>query len=325
MSRSDSPREICRSPERRTIGWPPSSKTPASNDSRVRVDGFSKTSATDRPSSGLASSGCAFIAAARSIRASSSSRASSVPSRKCRTGKRGILRPRCEVLTWNLYHGRAVPPAGRDLFEDFATHIAGWQWDVALLQEVPPWWPRPLAERSRASMRMCITGRTLVLPLQRFMADRRPDLMKSWGGGSNAILVRRGRIVAHREERLRRLPERRWMHARRARRRHVDRQPPRADPAAPAAGGGHRPGVGGAEPLGGRRAARAARRRLQHRRPGARGPREDRRRRGRLPLRARRHARVGRRSSTRGRSATTRPLRFDVRAGEGPGRFSRRG
>ena len=117
------------------------------------------------------------------------------------------------VLTWNLYHGRSVPPSGRDLFEDFAAHIAGWDWDVALLQEVPPWWPRPLAERSRASMRMCITGRTLVLPLQRFVADRLPDLMKSWGGGSNAILVRRARIVDHREERLRRLPERRWMHA----------------------------------------------------------------------------------------------------------------
>ena len=51
VSRSDSPRAICSSPERSTIGWPPSSNTPASNDSRVRVDGFSKTSATERPSS----------------------------------------------------------------------------------------------------------------------------------------------------------------------------------------------------------------------------------------------------------------------------------
>src|SRR5947209_8170304 len=24
------------------------------------------------------------------------------------------------VLTWNLFHGRAVPPAGRELFEEFA-------------------------------------------------------------------------------------------------------------------------------------------------------------------------------------------------------------
>ena len=117
------------------------------------------------------------------------------------------------VLTWNVFHGRADPPAGRDLFEDFVARVAAWEWDVALLQEVPPWWPLPLAERARASMRISITGRTLVLPLQRFLADRWPDLMKSWGGGSNAILVRGQRITAHREQVLRHLPERRWMHA----------------------------------------------------------------------------------------------------------------
>lgn len=117
------------------------------------------------------------------------------------------------VLTWNLYHGRAVPPARRDLFGDFAARIAGWEWDVALLQEVPPWWPRPLAELAGASMRMCVTSRTIVLPLQRALADRWPDLMKSWGGGANAILVRGTRVVGHRERRLRRLPERRWVHA----------------------------------------------------------------------------------------------------------------
>ncbi|HEX8085697.1 MAG TPA: endonuclease/exonuclease/phosphatase family protein [Solirubrobacteraceae bacterium] len=117
------------------------------------------------------------------------------------------------VLTWNVFHGRAVPPAGRDLYEDYAALIASWAWDVALLQEVPPWWPRPLAERARASMRMNITGRNQLLFLRRLLADRWPDVMKSWGGGSNAILVRGARIVEHREERLRWWPERRWMHA----------------------------------------------------------------------------------------------------------------
>ena len=118
-----------------------------------------------------------------------------------------------KVLTWNVYHGRSVPPSGRDLFEDFATLLASWDWDVALLQEVPPWWPRPLAERARASMRMNVTGRNQGMFVRRRLADRWPDVMKSWGGGSNAILVRDARIVEHREERLRWWPEQRWMHA----------------------------------------------------------------------------------------------------------------
>ena len=51
------------------------------------------------------------------------------------------------VLTWNLMHGRAVPGAGRDLQAEFCDALGGWEWDVALLQEVPPWWPRTLAQR----------------------------------------------------------------------------------------------------------------------------------------------------------------------------------
>ena len=116
------------------------------------------------------------------------------------------------VLTWNLFHGRAVPPAGRDLLPDFATAIAGWDWDVALLQEVPPWWPAPLARASGASMRMALTARHELLPLRRALARRWPDVMKSNGGGSNAILVRGGPIAEHRRLRLRCWPERRVVH-----------------------------------------------------------------------------------------------------------------
>ena len=118
-----------------------------------------------------------------------------------------------KVLTWNLFHGRAQPPAGRDLYPEFERAIAGWDWDVALLQEVPPWWPLPLARAAAASMRMTLTNRHEGLPLRRFVADRWPDLIKSNGGGSNAILVRGASIAEHRAVRLRRLPERRWMHA----------------------------------------------------------------------------------------------------------------
>jgi endonuclease/exonuclease/phosphatase family metal-dependent hydrolase len=117
-----------------------------------------------------------------------------------------------QVLTWNLFHGRARPPAGRDLLEEFATALAAWPWDVALLQEVPPWWPEPLARRCRASMRMALTSRNELLPLRRWLAVRWPDVVRSGGGGSNAILVRGERVLDHRRLLLRRLPERRALH-----------------------------------------------------------------------------------------------------------------
>jgi len=117
------------------------------------------------------------------------------------------------VLTWNLMHGRSVPPSGRDLLDEFSTALAAWEWDVALLQEVPPWWPPALAARLGAESRHVLTSRNGLLPLRRAIARRWPDLIKSSGGGANAILARRDRIVAHRAQRLCRLPERRFVHA----------------------------------------------------------------------------------------------------------------
>jgi endonuclease/exonuclease/phosphatase family metal-dependent hydrolase len=134
------------------------------------------------------------------------------------------------VLTWNLYHGRAVPPAGRDLRSEFtAALLAGWDWDVALLQEVPPWWPPALARACDAEARSVLTSRNALLALRRFIAERAPDLIKSNGGGANAILVRASAtgaarpkaaqagvaapIVEHRSVRLRCWPERRICHA----------------------------------------------------------------------------------------------------------------
>ena len=117
------------------------------------------------------------------------------------------------VLTWNLFHGRAVPGARRELFEEFASAIGRWGWDVALLQEVPPWWPAGLAAKLGAAQRTVLTSRNALLPLRRAVAVRRPDLIKSNGGGANAVLVRGQLILEHRALLLGRFPERRWMQA----------------------------------------------------------------------------------------------------------------
>ncbi len=116
------------------------------------------------------------------------------------------------VLTWNLYHGRTVPPCGRSVLTEFAAALDGWEWDAALLQEVPPWWPPLLAEATASQQRTQLTSRNWVLPLQQAISDRNPDILKSWGGGANAILVRGAEILEHRAERLRRRPEARWVH-----------------------------------------------------------------------------------------------------------------
>jgi endonuclease/exonuclease/phosphatase family metal-dependent hydrolase len=125
-----------------------------------------------------------------------------------------LARVRARVLTWNLKHGRAVPSAGRDLFDDFALTLARWAWDVALLQEVPPWWPSRLGSQLGADWRMVLTSRNLGLPMRRALAVRWPDAIKSNGGGANAVLVRTEgglSITAHGVLRLTWLPERRWL------------------------------------------------------------------------------------------------------------------
>jgi len=117
------------------------------------------------------------------------------------------------VLTWNLFHGRSLPGSGRDLTAEFAETIAGWAWDVALLQEVPPWWGPALGRASGASARTALTSRNALLPLRKALATRFPDVVKSEGGGSNTILVRGQAIVEHRYATLRLRPERRVVHA----------------------------------------------------------------------------------------------------------------
>jgi endonuclease/exonuclease/phosphatase family metal-dependent hydrolase len=116
------------------------------------------------------------------------------------------------ILTWNLFHGRSVPDTPRELLPEFSALIAEWEWDVALLQEVPPWWPPLLARACSADQRMVLTSRNWGLWVRREISVRNPELLKANGGGCNAILVRGAAIVDHRTERLALLPERRWMH-----------------------------------------------------------------------------------------------------------------
>jgi endonuclease/exonuclease/phosphatase family metal-dependent hydrolase len=120
------------------------------------------------------------------------------------------------VLSWNLFHGRSVPDTPRELLTEFGTTLGRWEWDVALLQEVPPWWAEPLARATGSSAaRVALTSRNQLLGVRAAFARRRPDLLKSNGGGANAILVRpaAGAVVAHERHVLRRLPERRVAHA----------------------------------------------------------------------------------------------------------------
>ena len=117
------------------------------------------------------------------------------------------------VLSWNLMHGRSVPGSGRDLLPEFTDALSGWDWDIALLQEVPPWWPAGLARALGCEQRAVLTSRNAALPVRRWVARRAPDLIKSNGGGADAILARSDRIAFHASRQLTRWPERRQVHA----------------------------------------------------------------------------------------------------------------
>lgn len=146
------------------------------------------------------------------------------------------------MVSWNLFHGRDRAPDGslhtwrsrllrltergsthaqvnRDLFEQFSALLAGAEWDVALLQECPPWWAESLATACGAEPHLVLTARNLpsgLRRLQAFAGRLTPDLIGSWEGGCNLTLVRttdprRTAVAERRELTLTRSPETRRM------------------------------------------------------------------------------------------------------------------
>jgi endonuclease/exonuclease/phosphatase family metal-dependent hydrolase len=101
----------------------------------------------------------------------------------------------------------------RPLLDEFARVLGELQWDVALLQEAPPRWFGELRRRTGAAGVRVLTSRNVLPPLQGALADWNPDLIASWEGGSNQILIREpARIAEQRTLTLTRKPERRTMH-----------------------------------------------------------------------------------------------------------------
>ncbi len=78
----------------------------------------------------------------------------------------------------------------QSLEEQFADLIAAAEWSVCLLQETPPAWARGLGHRTGADVIGALTSRNQLACITRPVARRRPDLLGSWEGGSNVILVR---------------------------------------------------------------------------------------------------------------------------------------
>jgi endonuclease/exonuclease/phosphatase family metal-dependent hydrolase len=116
------------------------------------------------------------------------------------------------ALSWNLFHGRDSTGAGlrRPLLEEFVAVLAREEWDIALLQEAPPRWVDSLRHGLEAQGAIVLTSRNFGSAVRGFVADRRPDLIKSNEGGSNQLLVREPwQIAATDELTLARWPERR--------------------------------------------------------------------------------------------------------------------
>jgi len=96
------------------------------------------------------------------------------------------------------------------LRREFAGLLAGWEWDVALLQEAPPRWLGDLERATGAQGERALTSRNSLAWLRAALAEWNPDLIASNEGGSNMVLARPpARIVASERVVLATAPERR--------------------------------------------------------------------------------------------------------------------
>ena len=100
----------------------------------------------------------------------------------------------------------------RPLRAEFADWIASHDWELALLQEVPPRWQHLLATRSKANSAVALTSRNSFAWLRGAIAEINPDLIASNEGGSNQLLVRApAQILEVKRLTLTERPERRRM------------------------------------------------------------------------------------------------------------------
>src|SRR4051812_21701013 len=213
VSRTDSPRESWSSFSPRTIGKPPISWMPAWKDTRVRVEGLWKSSATLWPSSAREASGSRLSASARSRIRRRSSAVSSAPVSRWR-GKWGTVRRRCACSPG--ISSTAGPSRRRD---DRCSASSPRRWPGGsgtwrCCRSARRGGRRRSGAVAVAEYDVALTSRNCLLPARRWAAERWPDLMRSGGGSSNAIVVRGGeRIAARARRRLRLWPERRVVHA----------------------------------------------------------------------------------------------------------------
>jgi endonuclease/exonuclease/phosphatase family metal-dependent hydrolase len=123
----------------------------------------------------------------------------------------GLFTLRSRLLRATEANGRHAQ-VNRPLLDEFAAAVARLPWHVALLQETPPGWLRPLCRRARASGASALTSRNFPHFARALLGRLNPDLIRSAEGGSNQVLARAPwRLVQVERVTIARRPERRRM------------------------------------------------------------------------------------------------------------------